>query len=75
MVQTIQNGLGSPEVAATVLGKDKISIGVVGGFGASMRCPGHVHDNGLEVIRFGALKGLPKPASASSAKIWEFVRL
>jgi 2-dehydropantoate 2-reductase len=59
VVQTIQNGLGSPEVAATMLGEDKISIGVVGGFGASVRGPGHVHHNGLEMIRFGAFKGLP----------------
>jgi 2-dehydropantoate 2-reductase len=71
VVQTIQNGLGSPEVAATVLGEDKISIGVVGGFGASMRGPGHVHHNGLEMIRFGALKGLPTQRLQASAKIWE----
>ena len=71
VVQTIQNGLGSPEVAATVLGEDKISIGVVGGFGASMRGPGHVHHNGLEMIRFGALKNLPTQRLQASAKIWE----
>ena len=69
VVQTIQNGLGSPEVA--VLGEDKISIGVVGGFRASMRGPGHVHHNGLEMIRFGALKGLPTQRLQASAKIWE----
>ncbi len=56
VVQTIQNGLGSPEVAAPILGEDKIAVGVVGGFGASMRGPGHVHHNGLEMIRFGALR-------------------
>ena len=36
VVQTIQNGLGSPEVAAPILGKDRLAVGVVGGFGASM---------------------------------------
>ena len=71
VVQTIQNGLGSPEVAASVLGEDKISIGVVGGFGASMRGPGHVHHNGLEMTRFGAFKGLPTQRLQASAKIWE----
>src|SRR4051794_267656 len=71
VVQTIQNGLGSPEVAATILGEDKIAIGVVGGFGASMRGPGHVHHNGLEMVRFGALKGLPTQRLQASAKIWE----
>ena len=38
-VQTIQNGLGSPEVAARS-SAPIIAVGVVGGFGASMRAPG-----------------------------------
>lgn len=71
VVQTIQNGLGSPEVAAPILGEDKIAVGVVGGFGASMRGPGHAHHNGLEMIRFGALKGLPTQRLQASGKIWE----
>ena len=69
VVQTIQNGLGSPEAAAPILGEDKIAVGVVGGFGASMRGPGHVHHNGLEMIRFGALKGLPTQRLQASANI------
>ena len=36
-----------------------------------MRGPGHVHHNGLEMIRFGALKGLPTQRLQASAKIWE----
>ena len=71
VVQTIQNGLGSPEAAAPILGEDKIAVGVVGGFGASMRGPGHAHHNGLEMIRFGALKGLPTQRLQASAAIWE----
>jgi 2-dehydropantoate 2-reductase len=71
VVQTIQNGLGSPEVAATVLDPDRIAVGVVGGFGASMRGPGHAHHNGLEMIRFGAFAGLPRERLEASAAIWE----
>jgi 2-dehydropantoate 2-reductase len=71
IVQTIQNGLGSPEVAAPILGADRIAVGVVGGFGASMRGPGHVHHNGMEMIRFGSYAGLPKQLVQASAKIWE----
>jgi 2-dehydropantoate 2-reductase len=71
VVQTIQNGLGSPEVAASVLGADRIAVGVVGGFGASLRAPGHVHHNGMEMIRFGAFAGLPRPLLEASARIWE----
>lgn len=71
VVQTIQNGLGSPEVAAPIVGQDRIAVGVVGGFGASMRGPGHVHHNGMEMIRFGSYAGLPKQLVQASAKIWE----
>jgi 2-dehydropantoate 2-reductase len=71
IVQTIQNGLGSPEIAAPLLGADRIAVGVVGGFGASMRGPGHVHHNGMEMIRFGAFAGLPTQHLQASAKIWE----
>jgi 2-dehydropantoate 2-reductase len=69
-VQTIQNGLGSPERAAAVLGADRIAIGVVGGFGASIRAPGHAHHNGMEMIRFGALAGLSRDALNTAAEIW-----
>jgi len=71
MVQTIQNGLGSPEVAAAVIDPDRIAVGVVGGFGASMRGPGHAHHNGLEMIRFGALAGLSRERLEASAAIWD----
>ena len=71
VVQTIQNGLGSPEVVAPILGKDRLAVGVVGGFGASMRAPGHAHHNGMEMIRFGAFAGLPARLLRDSARIWE----
>jgi 2-dehydropantoate 2-reductase len=71
VVQTIQNGLGSPEVVAPILGKDRLGVGVVGGFGASMRAPGHAHHNGMEMIRFGAFAGLPTRLLRASARIWE----
>jgi 2-dehydropantoate 2-reductase len=56
-VLSIQNGLGGPDTAAAVLGKDKVLVGVVGGFGASMRGPGHAHHNGMELVRLGELSG------------------
>ncbi len=70
VVQTIQNGLGSPEVAAESIPAERIAIGVVGGFGASIRAPGHAHHNGMEMIRFGALDGLPMADLEGSAEIW-----
>ena len=56
-VVSIQNGLGGPEAAASVLGKDRVMVGVVGGFGASMRAPGHAHHNGMELVRLGEFGG------------------
>ncbi|HYG54696.1 MAG TPA: 2-dehydropantoate 2-reductase [Burkholderiales bacterium] len=56
-VLSIQNGLGGPETAASVLGKDRVMVGVVGGFGASMKGPGHAHHNGMELVRLGEFGG------------------
>ncbi len=56
-VLSIQNGLGGPDSAASVLGKDKVMVGVVGGFGASMRGPGHAHHNGMELVRLSEFGG------------------
>ena len=71
VVQTIQNGLGSPEIAAPILGPDRVAVGVVGGFGASLRGPGHAHHNGMEMIRFGPYAGLPAGPLRDAAAIWE----
>jgi 2-dehydropantoate 2-reductase len=56
-VLSIQNGLGGPETAASILGSDRVMVGVVGGFGASMRAPGHAHHNGMELVRLGEYGG------------------
>jgi 2-dehydropantoate 2-reductase len=70
-VQTIQNGLGSAERVAPLVGPDRLAVGVVGGFGASLRAPGHVHHNGMEMVRFGAYAGLSRARLEASAAIWE----
>ncbi len=56
-VLSIQNGLGGPQRVAAVLGDDRVLLGVVGGFGASMVGPGHVHHNGMELVRLGEYAG------------------
>ena len=56
-VLSIQNGLGGPDSAAAVLGRERVMVGVVGGFGASMRAPGHAHHNGMELVRLGEFGG------------------
>jgi 2-dehydropantoate 2-reductase len=56
-VLSIQNGLGGPDTAASILGTERVMVGVVGGFGASMRAPGHAHHNGMELVRLGEYGG------------------
>jgi 2-dehydropantoate 2-reductase len=56
-VLSIQNGLGGPDKAASILGRERVMVGVVGGFGASMRAPGHAHHNGMELVRLGEFGG------------------
>jgi len=56
-VIAIQNGLGSAERVAEVVGSERVLVGVVGGFGASIPEPGHAHHNGWEFVRLGELSG------------------
>lgn len=69
-VLSIQNGLGGPDAAASVLGRDRVMVGVVAGFGASMRAPGHAHHNGMELVRLGELKGPVTPRVEQVAEVW-----
>jgi 2-dehydropantoate 2-reductase len=68
VVLPIQNGLGSADRVAAVLGEERVAIGVVGGFGASIVEPGHVHHNGWELVRLGERHG---PATARIRRIAE----
>jgi 2-dehydropantoate 2-reductase len=69
-VLSIQNGLGGPDTAARVLGRERVMVGVVGGFGASMKGPGHVHHNGWEQVRLGEFAGPVTPRLERIAEIW-----
>ena len=69
-VLTIQNGLGSAERIAAVVDAERILIGVAGGFGASMQGPGHVHHNGMELLRLGEMGGGMSPRLARIESVW-----
>jgi 2-dehydropantoate 2-reductase len=69
-VLTIQNGLGSAEKVAGALGSERVAIGVVGGFGASIRGPGEAHHNGMELVRLGELDGPVTPRLEAVAEVW-----
>ena len=71
VVLSIQNGLGGPDSAARVLGRERVVVGVVGGFGASIKAPGHAHHNGWELVRLGERSGPATPRIERIAKVWE----
>jgi 2-dehydropantoate 2-reductase len=70
VVLSIQNGLGGPDTAARILGRERVLVGVVGGFGASMKAPGHAHHNGWELVRLGELAGPISSRLEAVAEIW-----
>jgi 2-dehydropantoate 2-reductase len=70
VVLTMQNGLGSAEHLASVVGNDRVAIGIAGGFGASLLEPGHTHHNGMEVVRMGSYAGLEPDAVDAVAACW-----
>lgn len=70
-VLSIQNGLGGPDTAAKVLGRERVMVGVVGGFGASMKAPGHAHHNGWELVRLGELSGPISARLEKVAQVWQ----
>ncbi len=70
VVLSIQNGLGGPDAVANVLGRERVLVGVVGGFGASMKAPGHAHHNGWELVRLGELAGPISPRLEAIAEVW-----
>ncbi len=69
-ILTIQNGLGSADIVAGIVGSQRIMMGVVGGFGASMKGPGHAHHNGMEFLRLGEMDGGMTERLEGVAETW-----
>ncbi|MEC9044977.1 MAG: 2-dehydropantoate 2-reductase N-terminal domain-containing protein [Pseudomonadota bacterium] len=57
VILTIQNGLGAADRIAEAIDTSQVMIGVVGGFGASIKQPGHAHHNGMQLVRLGEMDG------------------
>jgi len=69
-VLTIQNGLGSAETVAGIVGAERVVVGIASGFGASRVANGHVHHNAMRAMRFGAYSSLPHATVESIARAW-----
>ncbi|HJN60518.1 MAG TPA: 2-dehydropantoate 2-reductase [Alphaproteobacteria bacterium] len=70
-VLTIQIGLGSAARVAEELGPERVVLGVVGGFGASITAPGKAHHNGMQMVRLGEMN---RPVSERVEKLAELWR-
>jgi len=57
IVMAFQNGLGAGERVARHIPLDHILIGIAEGFGSSIPEPGHVHHEGMRLIRIGEMHG------------------
>jgi 2-dehydropantoate 2-reductase len=70
LILTIQNGLGAAERISRYRDPANIMVGVAGGFGASMKGPGHAHHNGMELIRLGEMNGPVSKRLEKIARLW-----
>lgn len=57
VVMALQNGLGAGERVARQVPDEHILIGIAEGFGSSIPQPGHVHHEGMRLIRIGEMHG------------------
>jgi 2-dehydropantoate 2-reductase len=57
VVMALQNGLGAGERVARRLPAHHVVIGIAEGFGSSIPEPGHVHHEGMRLIRIGEMHG------------------
>jgi 2-dehydropantoate 2-reductase len=57
VVMAFQNGLGAGERVARHVPEEHIVIGIAEGFGSSIPEPGHVHHEGMRLIRIGEMHG------------------
>lgn len=71
VVLTIQNGLGSADVVAGIVGGDRLAVGIAGGFGAKLVAPGHAFHNGMELVRIGAYAALDRERVARVVGVWQ----
>ena len=69
-ILAIQNGLGSADIVADVVGSKRIMLGVVGGCGVPMNGRGQAHQNGMDSQRLGEVGGGLPPRLETVAEAW-----
>ncbi len=71
VVMAFQNGLGAGERVARHVPEDQVLIGIAEGFGSSVPAPGHVHHNGMRMIRLGELHGGMTERLGRMEQLWQ----
>lgn len=70
VVMAIQNGLGAGERAARNIPEGQLLLGIAEGFGSSIPSPGHVHHNGMRLIRIGEVAGGITDRVLAIERVW-----
>ena len=71
IVMAFQNGLGAGERVARRIPEEHIVIGIAEGFGSSIPEPGHVHHEGMRLIRIGEMHGGLTDRVQQLARSWQ----
>jgi 2-dehydropantoate 2-reductase len=71
IVMALQNGLGAGERVARRIPEEHIVIGIAEGFGSSVPQPGHVHHEGMRLIRIGEMNGGLTDRVQELARSWQ----
>ena len=70
VVMAFQNGLGAGERVARHIPPEHIVIGIAEGFGSSIPEPGHVHHEGMRLIRIGEMRGGMTERVQGMEQVW-----
>ena len=73
VVMAFQNGLGAAERVARHIPEAHIMIGIAEGFGSSIPEAGHVHHEGMRLIRIGEMNGGLTERAREIERLWNDV--
>jgi 2-dehydropantoate 2-reductase len=65
-----QNGLGAGDRVARHLPERHVMLGIAEGFGSSIPEPGHVHHEGMRLIRIGEMRGGVTERAQRLEQVW-----
>ncbi len=71
VVLTIQNGLGAGDRLAEFMDTRNVLLGFADGFGASIKGPGHIHHNAINLIKIGEMSGGESERLNRIVAVWQ----